>query len=220
MSKPRILKNVIRDLRRALNYRGLYEKDAAADPLVQFESWLKDAVDKEQFEPNAMTLATASADGRPSARTVLLKDFGPGGFVFYTNYTSRKGDQLTANPQASLVFYWASLSRQVIIDGTVEKTGRAESEEYFHSRPRGSQIAACASAQSRPVNGREELETKAKGLTAQYKGAEIPCPDNWGGYRLIPSRIEFWQGRPDRLHDRLAYRRNADQTWTRERLAP
>ncbi|MCA9400397.1 MAG: pyridoxamine 5'-phosphate oxidase [Candidatus Omnitrophica bacterium] len=214
------IKNVVRNFRRALNYKGLYEREAPAEPIELFKKWMAAAVKKELFEPNAMTLATATQDGRPTARTVLLKDFGPDGFVFYTNYHSRKGKNLEANPHASLVFYWGSLSRQVLVDGTVTRTDRRTSEEYFHSRPRGSQIAAAASEQSSVVSNRETLMDKMKEIERDYQGKEVPCPQNWGGYCLIPQRIEFWQGRPDRMHDRLCYQLQADGTWLRERLAP
>lgn len=220
MSKENPIKKVVRTLRRALNYSGLYEKDASDDPFIQFEGWMKVAVEKETFEPNAMTLATASKEGAPTARTVLLKDYSPEGFVFYTNFNSRKGQHLTGNPQASVVFYWGSLSRQVLIDGHVSQVDRQTSVDYFHSRPRGSQIAAYVSNQSQAVESRQELETKAKEVKEQFKDQEIPCPENWGGFCLAPSRIEFWQGRPDRLHDRLCYTKIAPSAWQRERLAP
>ena len=219
MSKTNPIKQVVRNLRRALNYAGLYEKDVCADPFEQFEGWMKDAVKKEAFEPNAMTLATASKDGKPTARTVLLKDYSPEGFTFYTNFSSRKGQNLIDNPQASLVFYWASLSRQVLIDGTIVKTDRQNSEDYFHSRPRGSQIAAFISEQSSVVKDRTQLEDKVKEIEEKYKDQEIPCPENWGGFLLKPIRIEFWQGRPDRLHDRICFTQDG-QKWKSSRLAP
>ncbi len=220
MSKPSKLKGVIRDLRRGLNYSGLYEKDAADDPIQQFEVWLNEAVKKETFEPNAMTLATATSDGKPTARTVLLKDFGPEGFEFYTNYNSRKGQSLEENPQASLVFYWGSLSRQVLIDGTVTKLSHEKSAEYFHSRPRASQIAAYISNQSHAVANRNELKALMKSASEKFRDQEVPCPEHWGGFVLMPTRIEFWQGRPDRLHDRLCYTREESNQWRRQRLAP
>lgn len=220
MPKDHFLKDTLRNLRRALNYSGLKEKDAAEDPFAQFEVWMKAAVEKEAFEPNAMTLATASKDGFPTARIVLLKDYGPEGFVFYTNFKSRKGENLGENPRASLVFYWASLSRQVLIDGRVERISRETSVEYFHSRPRGSQIAALASAQSRPLRDRDELTEEIKRVKEKYADREIPCPEHWGGFTLLPSRVEFWQGRPDRTHDRLCYTQTPENTWTRQRLAP
>ncbi len=215
-----VVKKTVRTLRRALNYGGLYEKDVSNDPFEQFAKWIKDAVEKEMFEPNAMTLCTASKDGTPTARTVLLKDYTNEGFTFYTNYNSRKGQNLTDNPKASLVFYWGSLSRQVLIDGNVSLVDRETSVEYFHSRPKGSQLAAYASNQSHIVKNRDELETKIKEVEQKFKGKKIPCPDNWGGYLLNPLRIEFWQGRADRTHDRLCFTRKEDGSWLMERLAP
>lgn len=220
MDKPDKIKQTVRTLRRALNYEGLYEKDAPVEPFALFEKWITSAVKKEKFEPNAMTLATVSADGRPNARTVLLKDYSPQGFVFYTNYASRKGEDIQAHPQVSVVFYWPSLSRQVLINGEVSKIDREASVEYFHSRPRASQIAAYVSHQSHMVTGREDLEARFKQAESDFKDQDIPCPENWGGYLLVPERIEFWQGRPDRLHDRLCYTLIAEGEWSRERLAP
>lgn len=220
MTKQNPIKSVVRNLRRALNYSGLYEKDIDPDPFVQFERWMQEAVQKETFEPNAMTLATVSSDGQPSARTVLLKDYDEQGFVFFTNYNSRKGRELLANPKASVVFYWGSLSRQVLIDGHVKPTARNTSEEYFHSRPRGSQIAAYISEQSHPVSSREELEQRVTEVDQQYKDQEIPCPECWGGFCLVPARIEFWQGRPDRLHDRICFTKDENDVWRFQRLAP
>ncbi len=220
MKEEPAIKKTLRNLRRAVNMSGLDETEAGPDPLVLFEKWLAAAIKKTDFEPNAMTLATASPDGRPTARTVLLKDFGPEGFVFYTHYASRKGDQLARNPHASLVFHWPVLMRQVLIDGTVTRTSAESSAEYFHSRPRGSQIAAYVSAQSHPVQDRAELVAKVKAAEAEFKGKEIPCPPQWGGYILLPLRIEFWQGRADRMHDRLCYTRIDDRSWKLERLAP
>jgi len=212
--------HLFRNLRRALNYSGLYEENISEDPLIQFEQWMKEAIEKESFEPNSMTLATASKDGTPSARTVLLKDYGPEGFVFFTNFKSRKGKDLADNPRASLVFYWGILSRQILIDGEVKKTKREVSVDYFHSRPRTSQIAAYISNQSEVIADRKQLEDQMKKVKDQFKDQEIPCPDQWGGYCLVPQRIEFWQGRPDRLHDRLCYTKTDDHHWKRERLAP
>lgn len=220
MEQNNPIKKVVRNVRRALNYSGLYEKDVADHPLVQFEKWMKDAIAKEMFEPNAMTLATASLDGAPTSRTVLLKDYDENGFVFFTNYHSRKGQNLINNPQASLTFYWGSLSRQVLIDGKVHQADRESSVEYFHSRPRGSQIAAYVSDQSHVVANREELEKRVKEVEKEFKGQDIPCPEHWGGFCLVPHRIEFWQGRPDRLHDRICFTQNESGIWKSERLAP
>lgn len=213
-------KKTVRSFRRDLNFKGLNESDTSDNPFDQFEKWMKDAIDNEPFEPNAMMLATSSVKGISTARVVLLKDYSEGGFTFYTNYNSRKGQNLDENPNASLVFYWGSLSRQVLIDGDVVKVGRETSEEYFHSRPRGSQIAAFASDQSQTVKNRQELEAKVKEVEAQFKNKEIPCPLGWGGFCLIPNRIEFWQGRSDRTHDRLCYTLLEDSSWKRERLFP
>lgn len=197
---------------------GLSEADAHADPLAQFERWMKDALAAELPLANAMTLATVSGSGAPDARIVLLKGVEDGAFVFYTNYDSRKGRQLAARPEACLVFLWASLERQVRIQGRVDKLAAAESERYFASRPLGARLSARASAQSVVVPGREALERAVADEIARY-GDNPPRPAHWGGYRVLPSRIEFWQGRENRLHDRLQYRRGASG-WTLERLAP
>ena len=167
-----------------------------------------------------MTLATTAADGQPSARIVLLKEVSQDGFVFYTNYGSRKGRELAVNPRAALVFYWPQLERQVRITGAVVKTSRSESNAYFQTRPRGSQLAAWASWQSLPIPDRDVLEARVKKLEAKYAGVSVPLPPNWGAYRLRPDSIEFWQGRPNRLHDRLRYSQEADGGWKIERLAP
>ena len=167
-----------------------------------------------------MTLATATPDGIPSARVVLLKDVDERGFVFYSNYESQKGRELAANPRAALVFYWPGLERQVRVGGSVEQVGREETERYFRSRPFASRIGALASYQSEVLPDRTELEERVRRLTLEHQGAEVPLPPTWGGYRLVPSSLEFWQGRPSRLHDRLRYARAADGTWTIERLSP
>ena len=197
---------------------GLAEADALADPLAQFERWFHEALAAKLPLANAMTLATVTAAGAPDARIVLLKGVDGGGFVFYTNYQSRKGRQLAARADACLVFFWSELERQVRIEGRVEKVSAAESDAYFASRPAGARLSALASAQSELVLNRSVLEEKVRTLTAQY-GNNPPRPAQWGGYRVIPQQIEFWQGRENRLHDRLLYRR-ADARWQIERLAP
>lgn len=208
------------DLRENYSRSGLLESEVDLNPVSQFEKWFAAARAAGLKEPNAMTLATASSDGRPSARIVLLKGVDECGFVFYGNYESQKGQELSGNPHAALVFYWAELERQVRVTGTVEHTDRRQSETYFHSRPRGSQLGAVASRQSSVLHGRAELETLVAQLEAEYRDREIPVPPSWGGFRLMPSAIEFWQGRPNRLHDRLRYRRDPGGEWIIERLAP
>ena len=197
---------------------GLSEADAHADPLLQFERWLQDALAAKLPLANAMTLATVTPGGAPDARVVLLKGVDGGGFVFYTNYDSRKGRQLSARPDACLVFLWTQLERQVRIEGKVEKVAAAESDKYFSSRPVGARLSARASAQSNVVSGRQMLE-KAMQKEKEQFGENPPRQPHWGGYRVLPSQIEFWQGRENRLHDRLLYRRSKD-SWTIERLAP
>jgi pyridoxamine 5'-phosphate oxidase len=208
------------DLRKDYALAGLNEKDLARDPFRQFEKWFQEAEAAKITEPNAMTLATANREGRPSARTVLLKGLDGRGFVFYTNYEGRKGRELEANPRASLVFPWIVLERQVIIEGTITKVAREESAAYFHSRPRASQLGAWVAQQSAVIPGRATLEDAMKALEKNYAGADVPLPPNWGGYRVAPETIEFWQGRRSRLHDRLRYRREKDGSWIVERLAP
>lgn len=207
------------DLRKDYSLAGLLEKDLARDPFRQFEKWFQEAEGAKIHEPNAMSLATAARDGRPSARTVLLKGLDGRGFVFFSNYESRKGRELDANPQATLLFPWLALERQVIIEGPLAKVPREESETYFHSRPRASQLSAWVSQQSAIISDRSVLEDSMKLLEAKYAGREVPLPPHWGGWRLAPETVEFWQGRRSRLHDRLRYRRGKDG-WTIERLAP
>jgi pyridoxamine 5'-phosphate oxidase len=214
------VKMTLADQRKDYTLAGLAEKDLARDPFRQFEKWFQEASAAQVPEPNSMILSTADGDARPSSRIVLLKGFDGRGFVFYTNYESRKGRALDRNPLASLLFPWITLERQVIIEGPVTKVAREESETYFHSRPRPSQLGAWAAQQSSLITGRAVLEESLKALEIKYAGREVPLPPYWGGYRLSPETIEFWQGRRSRLHDRLRYRRAHDGGWVVERLAP
>lgn len=198
----------------------LSEARADPDPIRQFDRWFADAIAAGLKLPNAMTLATATPDAVPSARVVLLKDVDEQGFVFYTNYDSQKGRELEANPRAALCFYWSTLDRQVRISGSVTKTTREESESYFHTRPVDSQLGARASNQSAVIESREVLEEKMRQLVREYEGGEVPLPPYWGGYRLAPEVIEFWQNRLSRLHDRLRYTRQPGGNWLIERLSP
>ena len=198
---------------------GLSEADLAEDPITMFERWYVEAREAGVREPNAMVVATTDPDGAPSARFVLLKSFDERGFVFYTNQASRKGRALAADPRIALLFPWHDLERQVRVEGTAEPLQRFEVEAYFAQRPRGSQLGAWASHQSQPVAGREELEAAYADVERQYAGVDVPVPDEWGGYRVIPESVEFWQGRIGRMHDRLVYRRNRDG-WASQRLAP
>jgi len=206
-------------MRREYAREALAEADVDADPVVQFGRWFEQAEQAGLLEPTAMTLATATPDGRPSARMVLLRGFDERGFCFYTSYESRKGIELAANPRAALVLWWGELERQVRIEGTVTRTSREESEAYFHSRPPGSQLSAAASPQSRVIEGRATLERRVAELATGSPDGKVPLPEFWGGYRLAHEVVELWQGRPNRLHDRLRYRRVGD-AWRIERLAP
>jgi pyridoxamine 5'-phosphate oxidase len=199
---------------------GLDERTADPDPLKQFQQWFDEARARVSPLPEAMTLATTTTDGKPSARLVLLKQVDDRGFVFYTNYRSSKARDLEANPFAALVFYWPQLERQVRVEGTVTRTSAAESDEYFRSRPRDSQIGALASPQSEAIPNRDVLEQRLAELEKEYRDREVERPAHWGGYRLKPDRVEFWKGRPSRLHDRLLYERQADGSWIMKRLAP
>ena len=198
---------------------GLDEKTIDRDPIKQFQAWFDDAIAAKLPLPEAMTLATATPDGRPSARMVLLKQVDKDGFVFFTNYHSAKAEQLDANPYAALVFYWSRLDRQVRVEGSVVRTSAQESRDYFKTRPRESQIGAWASAQSEVISGRDVLEQRARELEDLYRNREVECPEYWGGYRLTPDRIEFWKSRIGRLHDRILYQRDAGG-WSITRLAP
>ncbi|MCB0588317.1 MAG: pyridoxamine 5'-phosphate oxidase [Phaeodactylibacter sp.] len=211
----------IENLRKDYRAHTLDESDIRKDPFLQFNAWFGEALASQVPEPNAMILATSTPDGMPSARTVLLKGVDEQGFVFYTNYHSRKGENLARNPRAALVFLWHELQRQVRIEGRVEKVSREESEAYFQSRPKGSQIGAWASPQSQVISGREELEQQAAALEKEYAEAEhLPLPPDWGGFRVRPGLMEFWQGRTNRLHDRIQYTLQEDKRWKIERLAP
>jgi pyridoxamine 5'-phosphate oxidase len=199
----------------------LREQDADPDPVRQFAAWFNEAAAAGIRAPEAAALATAAPDGTPSVRMVLVKDTGERGFTFYTNYESRKGIELAANPRAALLFHWDPLGRQVRIEGPVARLSESESAEYVRSRPRGSQLSALASPQSRTIDGREPLEQRVAELAAAYEGEELPVPETWGGFLLAPASFEFWQHREDRLHDRLRYRRaGGDGGWVLERLAP
>lgn len=212
-------KQSIAHLRHDYSQHSLSEHDVDPDPIRQFAIWFDEAVKAELPEPNAMGLATVDSDGKPSLRIVLLKDFDERGFTFYTNYQSRKGEQLLANPHAALTFHWLSLERQVRIEGTVERVAEADSDAYFAVRPIKSRLGAIASAQSRTIDSRESLEKQFTDAEQQY-GDAPPRPPHWGGYRLRPTWIEFWQGRRSRLHDRVAYKPGSDGKWRRERLQP
>lgn len=207
------------NLRKEYSLQTLDESSVHPDPFVQFRRWFEDAVATRPREPNAVILATATREGKPSARVVLLKGFDERGFLFFTNYESRKGAELRENPNAALLFYWSELEREVRLEGPVEKATREESEEYFHSRPLESQLGAWASRQSEVIPNRSALERKVAELKARYGEGPIPLPPFWGGFRLHPHLFEFWQGRPNRLHDRIRYLRDG-KAWIIERLSP
>ena len=211
---------MIRELRREYASRSLSEADTDPDPITQFRVWLDEALASQVLDANAMSLATASPDGEPAVRTVLLKDTDQDGFVFYTHYDSPKGRDLALNPRAALLFYWAELERQVRITGAVTRVPRAVSAAYFATRPVESQWAAWTARQSTETATRDDLERHFAEIKHQYANQTVPCPPEWGGYRVAAERMEFWQGRPSRLHDRLLYTKQPDGTWTRVRLAP
>ncbi len=209
------------ELRKDYSLAGLLEKDLAKDPFRQFERWFQEAEGAKLIEPNAMIMSSVGSDGRPSSRTVLLKGLDGRGFVFFSNYESRKGRELAHSPRVALVFPWLALERQVVVEGAVTRVSREENEAYFHSRPRASQLGAWVSPQSTIITGRPVLEDAMKALEQKYAGLEVPLPPSWGGYRVAPETVEFWQGRRSRLHDRLRYRRDAKTgDWAVERLAP
>ncbi|MBK3569589.1 pyridoxamine 5'-phosphate oxidase [Streptomyces sp. MBT62] len=209
-------------MRKQYRASGLDETDLAAGPMTQFGRWFEEAALQDLvYEPNAMVVSTADADGRPSSRTVLLKDYDDQGFVFYTNYESRKARELAVNPYVSLLFPWHPMARQVLVTGTARRTGRDETAAYFRTRPHGSQLGAWASAQSSVIASRTELESSYAELAARYpEGEQVPVPPHWGGFRIAPQTVEFWQGRENRLHDRLRYTAEQDGSWRVERLSP
>lgn len=210
----------IADIRKTYAQAQLLEADTAADPMEQFGRWWEQALQAHIDEVNAMTLATVDADGMPDARIVLLKGVDAAGFHFYTNYQSRKGKQLDANPNASLVFFWKELERQVRVRGRMERLSETESDQYFHSRPIESQLGAIASPQSTIIAGRKWLEDLYEAVKTEYAGKEPMRPAHWGGYRLVAASVEFWQGRPGRMHDRIEYKKDPSGSWIRQRLAP
>ncbi len=210
----------IADIRKEYSLRNLDGDEVSKNPFQQFDNWFAEALHSEVAEPNAMHLSTIGENGRPNGRIVLLKGTDARGFLFFTNYRSVKGRELTAHPVAALTFFWPEMERQIRLQGTVEKVSVMESDAYFSSRPRGSQVGAWVSEQSKAIAGREVLEAAQAAVEQQFKGQPVPRPPHWGGFRLLPDSFEFWQGRPSRLHDRIAYTLNAAQTWEISRLSP
>ncbi|MFM7672437.1 MAG: pyridoxamine 5'-phosphate oxidase [Bacteroidota bacterium] len=210
----------IADIRKTYAQSQLSESDTVSNPIEQFKKWWEEAVHAQIDEVNAMTLATIDENGMPDARIVLLKGLEENGFVFYTNYLSRKGQQLTLHPKAALVFFWKELERQVRVHGLVERIVESESDAYFHSRPRESQLGAVSSPQSQVIDDRAWLESRYQEVEASFEGKEIERPTHWGGYRLVAESVEFWQGRPGRMHDRIEYKKDPSGSWFRQRLAP
>ncbi|WP_295759764.1 pyridoxamine 5'-phosphate oxidase [Undibacterium sp.] len=209
----------IANLRKDYQLASLSETDVAADPIQQFAHWFEQALKADAAEANAMSLATVNAEGRPSSRIVLIKEFNQNGFSWFTNYDSAKGHDLATNPQAALLFFWSALERQVRIEGRIEKVSEQDNDNYFHSRPLGSRRSACASQQSQPIANRDLLEQRLEKITSEH-GDHPPRPQHWGGYRLVPDYLEFWQGRSSRLHDRIVYTRGSDGVWSISRLQP
>ncbi len=209
----------IADLRKDYKRASLSETDTVADPIIQFQQWFNEALTSEVPEANAMSLSTVGEDGRPSSRTVLIKEINDKGFTWFTNYHSRKGRELLHHPFAALLFHWIELERQVRIEGRVERVSAEESDTYYYSRPVGSQLGAIASRQSEPAASRYEIEARLDAVKSQF-GEHPVRPEHWGGYRVVPDRIEFWQGRPSRLHDRIVYIKDADNSWIKQRLQP
>lgn len=216
----RSIRQLVANFRNEYICKGINKNDMAADPIDQFEKWFVEAIKNKVSDPNAMHLSTVKLDGKPSGRIILLKGFDEKGFVFFTNYDSKKGEELKNRSFASLTFFWNELFRQVRIEGTVHLISDKQSDDYFNSRPRGSQISAWASSQSEIVSSRLDLETKARNIEIRFRNKPVPRPENWGGYCLIPKSIEFWQGRANRMHDRIQYQLEQEKKWSMCRLSP
>ena len=214
------INEILKNIRTDYNLDVLDEISVAKDPIMQFALWMKMAVESGCDDPNAMNLATVSATGRPSSRIVLLRNFDDGGFVFFTNYHSQKGRDVEANPHAALNFFWPTLHKQIRIEGIIEKISESDSDEYFNTRPKESQLGSIASNQSNVLKDRVELEKKIENLTKEFSDKPITRPPHWGGYRVVPDKFEFWQGRPSRIHDRIQYELSGNKTWNISRLSP